>query len=102
MDHGWLDSPAGKVAVGWLVVEDLLMVAILVLLPVLAGPSTSGPWATAAKAIGLAVLFVALMMVAGARVVPWILARVVHTRSRELFVLVALTVAVGAAVTMTT
>ena len=97
MDHGWLDSPAGKVAVGWLVVEDLLMVAILVLLPVLAGPSTSGPWATAGWAIGLAVLFVALMMVAGARVVPWILGRVVHTRSRELFVLVALTVAVGTA-----
>jgi len=97
MDHGWLDSPAGKVAVGWLVVEDLLMVAILVLLPVLAGPSTAGPWATAAKAIGLAVLFVALMMVAGARVVPWILGWVVHTRSRELFVLVALTVAVGTA-----
>jgi len=97
MDHGWLDSPAGKVAVGWLVVEDLLVVAILVLLPVLAGPSTSGPWATAGRAIGLAVLFVALMMVAGARVVPWILGRVVHTRSRELFVLVALTVAVGTA-----
>jgi CPA2 family monovalent cation:H+ antiporter-2 len=97
MDHGWLDSPAGKVAVGWLVVEDLLMVAILVLLPVLAGPSTSAPGPRPPKAIGLAVLFVALMMVAGARVVPWILARVVHTRSRELFVLVALTVAVGTA-----
>ena len=97
MDHGWLDSPAGKVAVGWLVVEDLLMVAILVLLPVLFGPSTYSPWGTAAVAIGLAVLFVALMMVAGARVVPWILGRVVHTRSRELFVLVALTIAVGTA-----
>ena len=45
----------------------------------------------------MAVLFVALMVVAGARVVPWILGRVVHTRSRELFVLVALTVAVGTA-----
>ena len=97
MDHGWLDSPAGKVAIGWLVVEDLLMVAILVLLPVLAGPSTSGPWVTAGIAIGLAVLFVALMMVAGVRVVPWILVRVAHTRSRELFVLVALTIAVGTA-----
>jgi len=97
MDHGWLDSPAGKMAVGWLVVEDLLMVAILVLLPVLAGPTTTGPWATAAIAIGKAVLFVALMMVAGSRIVPWILGRVVNTRSRELFVLVALTVAVGTA-----
>jgi K+:H+ antiporter len=97
MDHGWLESPHGKVAIGWLVVEDLLVVAILVLLPVLAGPSSSGPWATAALAIGKAVLFVGLMMLAGTRVVPFILGRVVHTRSRELFVLVALTMAVGTA-----
>jgi CPA2 family monovalent cation:H+ antiporter-2 len=97
MDHGWLDTPHGKVAIGWLVVEDLLVVIILVLLPVVAGPSTSGPWATAAFAVGRAVLFVALMMFAGARVVPYVLGRVVHTRSRELFVLVALTMAVGTA-----
>ena len=97
MDEGWLETPHGKVAIGWLVVEDLLVVAILVLLPVLAGPSTSGPWTTAALAIGKAVLFVALMMFAGARVVPFILGKVVHTRSRELFVLVALTMAVGTA-----
>ena len=43
MDHGWLDSPAGKVAIGWLVVEDLVMVAILVLVPALAAPSACGP-----------------------------------------------------------
>jgi CPA2 family monovalent cation:H+ antiporter-2 len=97
MDRGWLETPHGKVAIGWLVVEDLLVVAILVLLPVLAGPSTAGPWATGALAIGKAVLFVALMMFAGARVVPFVLGRVVNTRSRELFVLVALTMAVGTA-----
>ena len=97
MDRGWLDSPSGKVAVGWLIVEDLLVVAILVLLPVLAGPTTSGPWTTAAFAMVRALLFIALMMFAGARVVPFILGRVVHTRSRELFVLVALTMAVGTA-----
>lgn len=96
MDHGWLDTPHGKVAIGWLIVEDLLVVVILVLLPMIAGPSTSGPW-TAVIAIGKALLFVALMMFAGARVVPFILGRVVHTRSRELFVLVALTMAVGTA-----
>ena len=97
MDHGWLDSPAGKVAVGWLVVEDLLMVAILVLVPALTASSTSGPWITAAIAVGKAVLFVALMMFVGTRVVPFVLGRVAHTRSRELFVLVALTMAVGTA-----
>lgn len=97
MDHGWLDSPAGKVAIGWLVVEDLLMVAILVLVPALARPSDSGAAVTVGIAIGKAVLFVALMMFVGARVVPAILGRVVNTRSRELFVLVALTIAVGTA-----
>jgi CPA2 family monovalent cation:H+ antiporter-2 len=98
MDHGWLDSPAGKVAIGWLVVEDLLAVAILVFVPALAGSSASGPWVTAAIAVGKAILFVALMMFVGARVVPFVLGRVVHTRSRELFVLVALTMAVGTAI----
>ena len=39
MDHGWLNSPAGKVAIGWLVFEDLATVAILVLLPVLTTPA---------------------------------------------------------------
>jgi CPA2 family monovalent cation:H+ antiporter-2 len=97
MDHGWLDSPAGKVAIGWLVVEDLLMVAILVLVPALTVSTASGPWVTAGIAIGKAVLFVALMMFVGARVVPFLLGRVAHTRSRELFVLVALTMAVGTA-----
>jgi len=97
MDHGWLDSPAGKVAIGWLVVEDLVMVAILVLVPALAAPSAAGPWITVGIAIGKAVLFVVLMMFVGARIVPALLGRVVHTRSRELFVLVALTMAVGTA-----
>ncbi len=97
MDHGWLETPAGKVAIGWLIVEDLLVVGILVLLPVLAGPSTQGPWVTGALAVGKALLFIALMMFAGARFVPYILGRVVHSRSRELFVLVALTMAVGTA-----
>ena len=97
MDHGWLDSPAGKVAIGWLVVEDLLTVAILVLLPVLASPSEAGPTGTALLAIGKAALFILLMLIAGARIVPFVLDRVVHTRSRELLVLVALTAAVGTA-----
>ncbi len=97
MDHGWLHSPAGKVAIGWLVVEDLLTVAILVLLPVLARPSDDGPAWTAMIAVGKGLLFILLMLFAGARLVPFLLGRVVHTRSRELFVLVALTMAVGTA-----
>jgi CPA2 family monovalent cation:H+ antiporter-2 len=96
MDHGWLNAPAGKVAVGWLVFEDLATVAILVLLPVVtnAGGRLAGQ---ALLAVGKAALFIALMVVVGTRVVPWVLGGIVKTRSRELFVLVALTIAVGTA-----
>ncbi|HKV98800.1 MAG TPA: cation:proton antiporter [Vicinamibacterales bacterium] len=97
MDHGWLNSPAGKVAVGWLVFEDLATVAILVLLPVLTTTSETGVLSQALLAIGKAALFIALMIVVGTRVMPLLLGGIVQTRSRELFVLVALTVAAGTA-----
>ena len=97
MDHGWLNSPAGKVAVGWLVFEDLATVGILVLLPVLTSSGTTSVLSQAFLAIGKAALFIALMIVAGTRLMPLLLGGIVQTRSRELFVLVALTVAVGTA-----
>jgi CPA2 family monovalent cation:H+ antiporter-2 len=97
MDHGWLDTPQGKVAIGWLVFEDLLTVGILVLIPAVATSTSDNIWAGTVIAVGKAVVFVALMMFIGARIMPAILGRVVNTRSRELFVLVALTVAVGTA-----
>jgi CPA2 family monovalent cation:H+ antiporter-2 len=97
MDHGWLNSPAGKVAVGWLVFEDLATVAILVLLPVLTTTGETSMLVQALIAIGKAVLFIALMIVVGTRLMPLLLGGIVQTRSRELFVLVALTVAVGTA-----
>jgi CPA2 family monovalent cation:H+ antiporter-2 len=98
MDHGWLTTPHGKTALGWLVFEDVLCVAILVLLPGLAASSGERSLlVTGGVAIAKAVLFVALMAFVGSKVVPALLTRVVNTRSRELFVLVALTVAVGTA-----
>lgn len=97
MDNGWLETPHGRIAVGWLVMEDLLVVAVLVLLPALFGSATDTPWLTAVTAVGKAILFVALMMFAGARLVPMILGGVVNSRSRELFVLVALSMAIGTA-----
>jgi CPA2 family monovalent cation:H+ antiporter-2 len=97
MDHGWLDTRHGKIAMGWLVLEDLLTVTILVLLPVVAGGESTSALNTAAFAIGKAVLFLFLMLYVGDRLVPAALARIVHTRSRELSVLVALTVAIGTA-----
>lgn len=97
MDHRLLGSGPGQLAVGWLVLEDLATVLLLLILPSLA-PGTSG---VALTAVGLtllkAALFVALMMFLGARVVPWMLLRIALMRSRELFVLMALTVAVGIA-----
>jgi CPA2 family monovalent cation:H+ antiporter-2 len=96
MDNGWLDTTHGRVAVGWLVFEDLATVAILVLLPTVVG-GAGGPWWVPVWAIAKAILFVVLMVFVGQRVVPAVLGRVVRTRSRELFVLVALTLAVGTA-----
>jgi len=96
MDQGLLDSRHGRVAIGWLVFEDLVTVTILVLLPSLVGRA-GGLWWTPWWAVVKAGLFVGLMMLVGQRVVPIVLTRVVRTRSRELFVLVALTLAAGTA-----
>ena len=97
MDLGALETPHGRVAVGWLVLEDLATVAILVLLPAFLSADRSGGWGTAALAIGKAVAFIALMLFIGKRVIPWLLGAIADTQSRELFVLVALTAAVGTA-----
>ncbi len=104
--RGALESPAGRVAVGWLVVEDLIMVVALVLLPALAGPLWGRPPAggaggnlalTLALTLGKVALFVALMLVAGVRAIPWLLGRVERTGSRELFILATLAIALGIA-----
>lgn len=97
MDHGWLDSIHGKVAVGWLIFEDLLTVSILVLLPAIASAEGSSGLSSGLVAIGKAILFVALMLLVGNRVMPLLLGWVVRTHSRELFVLAALAVAAGTA-----
>ncbi len=95
-DNGLLDSLHGRVAVGWLVLEDLATVVLLVLLPLLATGAEES-WTEPLFTVGKALLFVVLMFTLGPRVVPAIMARVVRTGSRELFVLVALTAAVGTA-----
>ena len=104
--HGTLATEDGRIAVGWLVVEDLITVLALVLLPALAGllGGESPPgvahaniWRTLGITLGKVALFVALMLVVGARVFPWILKRVVRTKSRELFTLAAVALALGVA-----
>jgi CPA2 family monovalent cation:H+ antiporter-2 len=97
MDIGALDTQHGRVAVGWLVLEDLATVAILVLLPALLSPGRPAGWHVPALAIGKALLFIGLMLIIGKRVIPAILGAIADTQSRELFVLVALTAALGTA-----
>lgn len=102
---GLLDTYTGRIAVGWLVVEDLAMVLVLVLLPPLAstlggsadGADASAIWTT----LGVTLLqvggFVVLMLVVGRRAFPWILWQVARTNSRELFTLCVVAAAVSIA-----
>jgi len=96
-----LHTPIGHIAIGWTVVEDLLTVTILLLLPMILGPPEAGGRGPAA-ALGLAgVKLVGLLgavMVLGRWVVPWALGRIEATRSRELFTLAVLALALGIAV----
>lgn len=102
-----LDSDRGRIAVGWLIVEDLAMVLALVLLPALAGflgqgqqgpaPGMGELVQTVAMTIGKVVLFVAVMLIIGKRAIPWMLQAVSGTGSRELFRLAVLAIALGVA-----
>lgn len=103
-ERGMLGLSDGRIAVGWLIVEDLLMVAALVVLPALAGllgGSGSEPASSLALALALTfgkiAGFVVLMLVVGARVLPWLLDEVVRTGSRELFTLAVIAAALGIA-----
>ena len=104
--RGVLESGNGRIAVGWLVVEDLAMVLVLVLLPPLAGLLGAGTGGTASSgqlwiALGAhaaaVTAFIALMLLVGRRVFPWILWQVTRTGSRELFTLCVVAAAVGIA-----
>jgi CPA2 family monovalent cation:H+ antiporter-2 len=101
-----IETRHGRVAVGWLIVEDLFTVIVLVLLPSLApllvpgaepAPGSAGPLADLAVALGLAAVFAVLMIGAGTRVVPALLRLVAREGSRELFTLGVLAVALGIA-----
>jgi CPA2 family monovalent cation:H+ antiporter-2 len=93
-----LDSPEGKVAMGWLIVEDVAMVLVVVILPVVAQPEDGRDVATAILVVLVKVaVFVALALVVGTRFVPWLLTRVSRTGSGELFTLAVLAIALGIA-----
>lgn len=98
-----IDSQRGQIAIGWLIVEDLMMVLTLVLLPAVAGMLEKEDVGFASLAvdmgitIGKVVAFIAIMMLVGRRLVPWIMARSAATGSRELFTLSVLALALGIA-----
>ncbi|MFA6968882.1 YbaL family putative K(+) efflux transporter [Bosea sp. (in: a-proteobacteria)] len=107
-----VQSDKGKIAVGWLIVEDLAMVLALVMIPAVAdalngarpgvpaplsGQFDLGLWGVLGLTLMKVVAFIAFMLVVGRRVIPWILHWVAHTGSRELFRLAVLAVALGVA-----
>lgn len=94
-----LETDRGKIAVGWLIVEDLVMVLTLVLLPAVAHGLGSGAaiGTIVAMTLGKVAAFVALMLIVGRRLIPWLLHAVAHTGSRELFRLSVLATALGVA-----
>lgn len=107
--RGILGSLNGRIAIGWLVVEDLVMVLVLVLLPPLAGPlggdaghageavGTAAILAAFAITLGKVIAFILIMWIVGRRLFPWLLWQVARTDSRELFTLCVIAAAVGIA-----
>ena len=98
-----IETERGRIAVGWLIVEDLAMVLALVLLPALA-PVFKGEGASLAAlawpvvlTLGKVAAFITVMLIVGKRVIPWVLHAMAHTGSRELFRLSVLVIALGAA-----
>ena len=107
--RGVLESVNGRIAVGWLVVEDLVMVLVLVLLPALSvwlgghanahsdGAGDRSLLTTIVFTLGQVAVFIALMLVVGRRLFPWLLWQIARTGSRELFTLCVIAAAVGIA-----
>jgi CPA2 family monovalent cation:H+ antiporter-2 len=100
-DNRDLHTPTGHIAIGWLVVEDIFTVVVLVLLPALA-PGEGNGGAGILIPLGLAILKIAglvlILFVVGGRVIPWVMSRAAATNSRELFTLTVLVAALGIAV----
>lgn len=97
MDNSLLNTSHGQAAVGWLVMEDILSVLILVLMPTLAMNGKGFDWGLLAITLLKAGAYAAIMVFLGVRLLPWLLNRIAHSRSRELFVLAVLAITLGTA-----
>jgi len=104
-DRALLNTTDGRIAIGWLIVEDLVMVLALVLVPALAGAVSHGApaapggslWGAIALTLAKVAAFAVLILVVGGRVFPWSLKRVERTGSRELFTLAVIALSLGVA-----
>lgn len=94
-DNGLVSTAHGKVAIGWLVFEDLATIAILVLMPVLVSDGGGNPIVSVTWALLKTAAFVAIMLLVGARLLSWLLTQIAYTRSRELFILAVVAMAAG-------
>lgn len=107
-DKSLLQTTNGHIAIGWLIVEDLVMVVALVLIPAFADfsyteflgnkpPPDGSPIQQLFTAVGKVIVFIAVMLIAGRRILPWLLMTVARTASRELFTLAVVATTVGVA-----
>ena len=93
MNQGWLGTLSSKVMVGILIVQDLAVVPLIVLLPILNNPELG--WVSLEIAILKTVLFLAGMILFGTRLLPWIMRHISHLGSRELFLLAITAIGLG-------
>lgn len=101
MDNGLLSTPHGQAAVGWLILEDIATVLILLLMPTIASGEGGLDWGTLGLTLLKAAAFFALLAFIGRKLIPWILMATAKTGSRELFILAVLAVSVGIALAST-
>jgi len=93
-DSGFVGTNHGRVAIGWLVFEDLITIVILVLMPAIVN-QTGNPVLSVGWALLKVALFAALMILAGKRILAWTLTKIAYVRSRELFILAVVGLALG-------
>ncbi len=93
-DSGLMTTAHGRVAIGWLVLEDLITIVVLVLMPVVVS-SGGNPLLSIGWALLKTVAFVLLMLLVGARLLSWLLTQIAYTQSRELFILAVVAMAIG-------
>ncbi|NLG09979.1 MAG: sodium:proton exchanger, partial [Coriobacteriaceae bacterium] len=100
-NEGLFNTPGGQVATGWLIVEDVITIIILVILPVVFGSSALGVGGLIGD-VGIALLktatFTVIMIFLGSKVMPWLLTRIARFQSSELFLLAVIVLALGTAV----